>query len=184
LRKTLNRAAIISADEAAQFRADTSSMVSFLKGSFPWLSICSKLQILMCHAPDVLERFGSIGLYGKQGLEAWHGRYGQNVDKYLGATELEQAAAFMRGMALAREAGSDVLARYAPSHKPAKAGARQATKPDGKRRRENGQRLPACLAGKGKEEKKRKQLAAGISGEAGTTVSVFLERENKKSAQA
>jgi len=29
----------------------------------------------MCHALDVLESFRSIGLYGEQGLEAWHGRY-------------------------------------------------------------------------------------------------------------
>jgi len=184
VRKTLNRAAIIPADEAAQFRADTSSMVVLLKGSFPWLSISPKLHILMCHAPDFLERFGSIGLYGEQGLEAWHGRYGQNAVKYPGATELERAAAFMRAMALAREAGSDVLARYSPSRKAAKAGARKATKPGDKRRRENKPRLPACLAENRKAEKKRKQWAAGISGEAGTTVGAYLEREHKKGAQA
>jgi len=184
VRKMLNCAAIISAEEAAQLRADTSSMVSLLKGSFPWLSISPKLQILMCHAPDFLECFGSIGLYGEQGLEAWHGRYGQNAVKYPGATELERAAAFMREMALAREAGSDVLARYAPSRKLVKAGARKATKPDDKRRRENKPRLPACLAENGKAEKKRKQWAAGISGEAGTTVGAYLEREHNKRGQA
>ena len=76
MRKTLNRAAIISAVEAAQFRADSSSMVSPLKRSFPWLPISPKLHILICHAPDFLELFGRIGLYGEQGLEARHGRYG------------------------------------------------------------------------------------------------------------
>jgi len=174
VRKTLNRAAIISAEESAQFRADTSSMVSLLKRSFPWLSISPKLHIHMCHAPDFFERFGSIGLYGEQGLEAWHGRYGQNAVKYPGATELERAAAFMREMALAREAGCDVLARYAPSRKPAKAGARKATKPDDKRRRENKPRLLTCLAVNGRAEKKRKQWAAKISGEASTTVGAYL----------
>jgi len=56
-------------------------MVTFLIGSFPWLSISPKLHILMFHAPDVLDAFGSIGLYGEQGLEAWHGRYGQHAVK-------------------------------------------------------------------------------------------------------
>ena len=182
VRKTLNRAAIISAEEAAQFLADTSSMVSLVKRSFPWLPISPKLHILMCHAPDFFERFGSIRLYGEQGLEAWHGRYGQNAVKYPGATELERAAAFMREMALAREAGSDVLARYAPSRKPAKA--RKATKPDDKRRRENKPRLLTCSAKNGKAEKKRKQWAAKISGEASTTVGAYIEREHKMRAQA
>jgi len=69
-RKTLNRAAVISADEVARFWSDTDAMVSLIKSSFLWLSICSKMHTLMCHAPDVLKSFESIGLYGEQGLEA------------------------------------------------------------------------------------------------------------------
>jgi len=75
VRKTLNRAATIHADEVTAFRADTAAMVTLLKGSFGWLSISPRLQILLFHAPDFLELWGSIGLYGEQGLEAWHGRY-------------------------------------------------------------------------------------------------------------
>jgi len=90
----------------------------------------------------------------------------------------------MREMALAREAASDVLARCAPSRKPAKAGARKAKKPDGKRRRENKPRLPTCLAETGKAEKKRQQWAAGKSGEASTTVGAYFVREHKMRAQA
>jgi len=114
IRRTLNRAVIIPADESAFFRADAAVIVTLLKRSSPWLSISPKLHILMCHAPACLECFGSIGLYGEQGLEAWHGRYGQSAVKYPGATELERAAAFMRAMAFAREAGADVLARHSP----------------------------------------------------------------------
>ena len=66
----------------------------------------------MFHVAEFLECFESIGLYGEQGLEAWHGRYGQNAVKYPGATELERSAAFMRAMALEREAGADVLALH------------------------------------------------------------------------
>jgi len=63
-RKTLNRACIIPAQEAAQFRTDAAAMVTLLNGSFPWLSISPKLHIFMFHAPDFLDAFGSIGLYG------------------------------------------------------------------------------------------------------------------------
>jgi len=76
VRKTLNRAAIIPAEEVVAFRADTSAMATVLKGSFGWLSISPKLHILMFHASEFLDLWGSIGLYGEQGLEAWHGRYG------------------------------------------------------------------------------------------------------------
>jgi len=137
VRKTLNRASIIPRVEAALFMADTAAMVRLLRGSFPWLSISPKLHILMCHAPDFLESFGRIGLHEEQGLEAWHGRYGQSAVKYPGATELERAAAFMRAMALTREAGADALARYAPRRKPAVPGARMARRVRYKRRREN-----------------------------------------------
>jgi len=103
----LNRAAIIPAEEVVAFRADTSAMVTVMKGSFGWLSMSPKIHILMFHAPDFLELWGSIGLYGEEGLEAWHGRYGQNSVKFPGATELERAAGLLRAMALAREAGAD-----------------------------------------------------------------------------
>ena len=176
VRKTLNRASIIPRAEAALFRADTAAMVRLLKGSFAWVSISPKLHILMCHAPAFLESFGSIGLYGEQGLEAWHGRYGQSAVKYPGATELERAAAFMRAMALAREAGADVLARYAPRRKPAVPGARMARKVGDKRRRENKPQLPICGAESRKAAKKRKMWAAGITKEAATTVGAHMQR--------
>jgi len=79
VRKTLNRAAIIPADEVTAFRADTAAIVTLLKDSFRWLSISPKLHIFRFHAPDSLELWGSIGLYGEQGLEAWHGRYGKGA---------------------------------------------------------------------------------------------------------
>jgi len=53
-RKTLNRAAVISADEEARFWSDTVAMVGLIKSSFLWLSISSKMRTLMRHAPDVL----------------------------------------------------------------------------------------------------------------------------------
>jgi len=151
-------------------------MVTLLKGSFGWLSISPELHFLMIHAQDFLERWSSIGLYGEQGLEAWHGRYNQGVVKCAAATELERAAALMRSMALAREAGADVLGRYAPKRKPAAAGARIAKKIGDKRRRENKPPMPVCGAKAVNAAKKRKKWAAGVSKEAATTVSAPLAR--------
>jgi len=150
-------------------------MVTLLKRSFPSLSILPKLHILMCHAPDFLECFGSIGLYGEQGLEAWHGQYGQNAVKYPEATELERAAAFMRAMALEREAGADVLARHSPKRRPSKTGARKATKVGDKRRRENKPEQTVCHAETLKAIKKRKQWATGVARESATTIGAFME---------
>jgi len=182
VRKTLNRAAVIPADEVTAFRADTAAMVTLLKGSFGWLSISPKLHILMFHAPEFLELWGSIGLYGEQGLEAWHGRYGQGAAQYPGATELERAAAFMRSMALAREAGADVLDRYAPKRKPAAAGARKAKKAGDKRRRENKPPMPVCGAEAVKAAKMRKKWATGVSKEAATTIRAHLARTSGQHA--
>lgn len=180
VRTTLNRASVVPADEVRSFQADTAGMVSLLKSSFPWLSFSPKLHILMCHAPAFLQRFGSIGLYGEQGLEAWHGRYGQNADKYLGATELERATALVRAMALAREAGAEVLARHSPSRRPSAAGAHKATKAGDKRRRENKPQLPACGAEASTAAKARNKWAAGICKEAATTIGAYLLREKSR----
>jgi len=69
-------------------------MVAMLKGTFGWLSISPKLHILMFHASDFLALWGRIGPYGEQGLEAWHGRYGQGAVQCPGAMELERNRPF------------------------------------------------------------------------------------------
>jgi len=180
VRRTLNRAVIIPADESARFRADTAVMVTLLKRSFSWLSISPKLHILMCHAPEFLECFGSIGLYGEQGLEACHGRYGQIAVKYPGATELERAADFMRAVALAREAGADVLARHSPKRRPSKTGALKATRVGDKRRRENKPQQPVCHAETRKPMKKRKQWATAVAREWTTTIGAFWRAREQR----
>jgi len=114
-------------------------------------------------------------LYGEQVLEEWHGRYGQNAVNYPGATELERAAAFMRAMALAREAGADVLARHSPKGRPSKTGARKATKVGDKRRRENKPEQPVYHAETLKAIKKRKHWATGVARESATTIGEFME---------
>jgi len=69
--------------------------------------------LLLAHAPDLLDEFGSIGLYGEQGLEAWHGRYTQTARLYPGESDLASAASFVRPMALAGDARPAMIGRSA-----------------------------------------------------------------------
>jgi len=137
----------------------------------------------MFHAPEVLDSFGSIGLYGEQGLEAWHGRYGKNAVKYPGATELERAAAFLRAMALAREEGPDVLTWYSHKRTPAAAGVQKSRKLGDKRRRESKAEFPVCGAEARRAVKTRKQWAARSASEAASTVGAHLKGQTDTSVR-
>jgi len=57
LGRTLNRVAVVQADEIRQFRTDARSFVRLMKRSFPWVSVSPKLHILLHHAPAIMERF-------------------------------------------------------------------------------------------------------------------------------
>jgi len=126
--ETRNRAAIVPSEDVLAFRSNKSAMVTVLKGSFCWFSIPPKIHFLMFQAPEILGMWGSIGLHGEKRLQTWRGGYGQNAVKFPGAAELERGAGFISGMALASEAGVDVLARCVARRKPTAAGARKATK--------------------------------------------------------
>lgn len=64
---------------------------------------------------------------------------------------------FLRSMALTREAGSDVFARYAVKRKPSAVGVHKYTKTGNKRRRENTSHVPEREAEAIKAEKNRKK---------------------------
>lgn len=76
--KTLNRADMVSADEAKALRTDAFSLVVWLKKVFPRFNSSPKTHIVLFHAPDLLDRFGSVGLYGHHAIEAWNVHYKQN----------------------------------------------------------------------------------------------------------
>eukprot|EP00170_Pyropia_yezoensis_P003443 contig_14363_g3450 len=96
VRRTLNRADTIDEEEIKAFRSNTTALVTWLKNKFPWFNVSPKMRILLYHAPDFLERFGSLGLYGEQAIEAWHGHYNQNANQYTAKTELQSAAKLVR----------------------------------------------------------------------------------------
>lgn len=176
VRKPLNRAAIATVEEVQQFRSNTKAFVTHLKSAFPWVSISPKLHLLLCHAADFMARYGSIGMYGEQDIEAWHGRYGQSSRKYSLHSELACAAAFMRAMALAREASEPALAGYGPTRKPAALGAHKATKLGDKRKRENRGEVPVCTAKEEKAEQDRNKWARDLSNKAAGTMGAWARR--------
>lgn len=79
-----------------------------------------------CHALDVLDWFGSIGLYEEQAIEAWHGHENQNASTCAAGAELQSAAKLVRTQALALKA-DDWRTTNSPTWKSAKASTRMAT---------------------------------------------------------
>ena len=179
VRKPLNRAGIATCEEVKQFRVDATALVTHLKRSFPWINISPKLHLLLCHAADLMHRYGSIGMYGEQAIEAWHGRYGQSARKYSLGSELASAAAFMRAMALAREACESDLASYGSTRKPAALGARKSTKVGDKCLRQNREEVPVCAAKEEKARKDRKKWADDLHEAAADTISAHVRREKR-----
>jgi len=70
---TLNTAAGVPLDEIESFTRLAQRLVPPLPATAPWLSVTPKLHAIALHAPAFLWRFGSLGAYGEQALEAWHG---------------------------------------------------------------------------------------------------------------
>lgn len=68
----LNRTAVVCPCGADEFEGHAQNFVDGLKDGFEWTRITPKLHVLCCHAAAFLRRFGSLGRYGEQGLEALH----------------------------------------------------------------------------------------------------------------
>ena len=84
-------------------------------------------------------------------------------------------------MALAREAGPDVLTCQSPNRTPAAAGMRKARKLGDERRRDNRPALPVCGAEARRAVKMCKQWAAGTASEEASTVGAHLQGQIDKS---
>jgi len=145
-----------------QFRLDTVVVVTHLKTRFPWLYVSPKPHTLLCHAAEFLQLFGSIGLYGEQGLKAWHGTYNHARERYPAPTEAERAAGLVRAMGIARDASPAVLHRNPPRRKPAQSGARRAAKVGDKRRRDNKLVVEETESLKDKAKRERERWAGNL----------------------
>lgn len=123
----LNRAVLYDASERAAFRRQTAAFVDGLKAGFEWCSVTPKLHILCCHAPEFLDRFGSIGLFSEQGLEAWHGYFNQNAQVFAAETFLGFCMRLVQRAAVSRGPG-DAAFNLGKRRAPAAANARCATR--------------------------------------------------------
>jgi len=170
----MNRAAEVEVGEAKDFRSTAHLFVRHLKHNFPWVSISPKLHILLRHAPDFLDRFGSIGLYGEQEIEAWHGYYNQNSAKYAAGTEVDACANLLRAMAIAREASDSNL--VTALRRPAEVGARRARKNGDGRLRVNKGGVGECQAARQKAIQEGRQWAQSIFRAGDRTFATFLTR--------
>jgi len=128
----LTRVNDVSSAEMVAFRRDAASFGDNLKAAFEWTSVTPKLHTLCCHAADVLEAFGSLGRYSKQGLEAWHGHYNQKSRLYTADTFLESCLSYVKKSAIARAPGNAAHNR-GKTRSPAKAGTHNATRLGDKR---------------------------------------------------
>jgi len=174
LARTMNRAALVHADDSNAFRSNAQRFVRHIKRGFPWVNVSPKLHILMYHAPDFLYRFGSIGLYGEQFIEARHGYHTQNAAKYAAAMEVEARANIVRARAVAREASDSHLSK--PMRKPAKDGARRARKSGDGRKREDKGRSGESRTTREKSVKEGRKWTRNLFEVGDRTVGTFLTR--------
>jgi len=101
----LNRADIFAADERSTFRRQAPEFVDFLRSCFEWASITPKLHVLACHAADWLDKYGSLGLFSEQGLEAWNGYFNQNATVLAAGSFLESCVRLLERAAVSRGPG-------------------------------------------------------------------------------
>ena len=127
---TLNTAAGVPLDEIESFTRLAQRLVPPLPVTPPWLSVTPKLYAIALHALALFWRFGSLGAYGEQALQAWHGFfiYAQvrcTANSFLGACKrlVEQAA--LQGQPVASLKLDDGQRRGASKTK----GARLASRP-------------------------------------------------------
>jgi len=107
----LNRAVIFGADERSTFRRQAADFVDLLRSSLEWASITPQLHVLVCHAADWLETYGSFWLFSEQGLEAWHGYFNQNATVFAAESFLESCVRLVERTAVSRGPGDLVFNR-------------------------------------------------------------------------
>jgi len=153
---TLNRAVIIPAPEQTRFADYAREFVALLKRHFPWVRISPKLHFLFHHAAEFMRRFGSIGLYFEQAIEARHGIHRQNAPRFTAETELLSCGRLMRSMALTSVATDAMLRLLSPILKRA---SKWATRSDDRRRQDNKPGRRHCRSTTEKAENDRRSWA-------------------------
>jgi len=183
---TLNRADTNADDEITRFGATAASFVDGLKAAFAWFGVNHKMHALCCHATAFLWRFGSLGRYCKQGLEALRGRFNQDAARYTSATLLGSCEAFVKASAVGGPPGSAAHENL-PKRSPAAPGARVAKRPGDKRTRAYKERAglaPASAACRARAEADMTAWVEGVARAAATKISAHQARLENIQARA
>lgn len=172
---TLNRADDIPAAEQQQFTVGAERLVALLAGRYPWVNVSPKLHILLCHAGAFMARFGSLGLYAEQAIEAWHGFCKQNAARFTADTELQSCGKLVASMALASRASLATMRLRSAIRKKARPGVHN-PKPGDKRLAANKRGLRHSQATLAKAEAEREAWARAQFAEAERTVLTYINR--------
>jgi len=177
---TLNTASDVPLADIESFTRLARGLVPPLRSAFPWLNVTLKLHAIAHHAPAFLWRFGSLGAYGDQALEAWHGffNFAQarcSADSFLGACKrlMEQAA-------LQRQPGATSALENGQRRKPAKAGARLANRPDDGRLRGNKDAQRHTVGGATRADDDMRRWAQKRAGKAKRRVDAFTAQDEER----
>ena len=176
---TLNTVADVPLEEVESFTRLARGFVSPWRAAFPWLCVAPKLHALAHHAPSFLWRFGSLGAYGEQALEAWHGffNYAQarcSADSFLGACKrlVEQAA-------LQRQPGATSALSNGQRRQPTNAGKRLAKLLGDGRLRGNKDSHRHTVGGDTRADEEMRRWAHHLAGKAKQHVDAFRAREEE-----
>ena len=183
---TLNRADTIADDDITHFGTCATAFMDGLKAGFAWYSVTPKMHALCCHVTALLWRFGSVGCYSEQDLEALHGRFNQDAARYTAETFLVSCEAFVKASAVGGPPGS-AAHNNLPKRSPAAAGARVAEGSGDKRTRafkEQAGLAPSSAACRAKAAADMAAWVEGVARAAATRISAYRARLENARARA
>eukprot|EP00170_Pyropia_yezoensis_P001591 contig_6910_g1595 len=168
--RVLNRAEVIPRSDIETFDRAAVNFVPPLQRAFPWVSVSVKLHTLAYHAPAFLRRYGSLGIYGEQTMEAWHGYCNQAGARLTADSLLGRCLALVQQASNACSPSLEAALARGQHRRPAAPGARRAVKPGDKRLRGNKTHRRSTTAGDARAPPEMEQWAADRVSSAETTV--------------
>ena len=149
-----------------------------LQVAFPWLSLNSKLHALDHQEPALLRRFGSLGTYGEQALDAWNEFFSYAQARCTADSFLLACTRLVERAALQFQPGDSIeLANGERRYPSRKTGARLATRPSDGRLRGNKDAQRSTVAGDSRAEQEMCQWETNRARKAMRRVDAFNARE-------
>lgn len=166
----LNRAEEIPLSDIKTFDLVAVNFVPPLRRAFPWVSVTVKLNSLAHHAPAFLNRYGSLGMYREQALEAWHGHFNQAGAKLIADSFLGRSKALVQQATTGYSPVAGASLNNGQHRRPAAPGARRAVRPCDKRLRSNKTHQRSTTAEDARDQQDMQQWATDRVSTAETSV--------------